>query len=171
MGDIIRIVSLENAALGFRLPQMAFDRRADDLIDLAGYIRVTERTLWMAINACGVAYEDWVAVKETGAHPVLHIYIEPAEGVRIQEAPLARAIYEELLKLDDRVDAAGLYEAFERMLATLPVKVHTLPGGAFARYTARQRELGADLAHLKPPHISPSREALAMLRSYGGTTE
>jgi hypothetical protein len=163
MGDIIRIISLENSVLGFKQPQIAFDRRADDLIDLGGYIRVTERTLWLAINTSGVAYVDWVAKKETGSHPLLHIYLELADGTRAHEATLARKLYQELAKLDDRVNATQLYEGFEKMLDTLPVRVHFLPAGAFAHYTECQRKRGADLAHLKPPHINPADETMTAL--------
>lgn len=165
MGDLIRIVTLEDKALGIRLPQMTFERRADDLIDLGGYIRVTEKTLWLAIHNCGVAYEDWVAVKETGAHPLLHIHLELKDGARAQEDLLARAIYQELARIDDRVNAAGLFEGFEKMLGTLPVTIHFLTAGAFSRYTARQKRRGADLAHLKPPHINPPWDVLASLRA------
>lgn len=166
MGDLVRITSLEDAELGIHLPQMSFERRADDLIDLGGYIRVTERSLWTALNNCEVAYEDWVAVKEPGAQPLLHVHLELKNGTRPAEASLARALYGELMKLDDRVDAAGLYEGFEKMLGVLPVKVDFLPSGAFAGYTARQRQRGVDLAHLKPLHINPAQDTIASLYSH-----
>jgi hypothetical protein len=41
--------------------------------------------------------------------------------------------------------------------------VRLLPIGAYKHfYETRQRE-GADLAHLKPPHMSPSDRALQLL--------
>jgi len=48
------------------------------------------------------------------------------------------------------------------------VEIELLPKGTFARYTARKQAEGADLAHLKPPHINPSDEVLSILK---GDTE
>jgi len=43
------------------------------------------------------------------------------------------------------------------------VEANLLPQGAFANYTAHRRAEGADLAHLKPPHINPSEKVLSLL--------
>ncbi len=43
------------------------------------------------------------------------------------------------------------------------VKATLLPPGAFANYTAQRQAEGADLAHLKPPHINPSDKVLSLL--------
>jgi len=45
------------------------------------------------------------------------------------------------------------------------VELNLLPQGAFAHYTAQRRAEGADLAHLKPPHINPSAKVLSLLRA------
>ena len=43
------------------------------------------------------------------------------------------------------------------------VEVELLPKGSFAKYTSQRQAEGADLAHLKPPHINPSDEVLTLL--------
>jgi hypothetical protein len=43
------------------------------------------------------------------------------------------------------------------------VEVELLSPGAFARYTAQRQAEGADLAHLKPPHLNASDKILALL--------
>jgi hypothetical protein len=43
------------------------------------------------------------------------------------------------------------------------VEVELLAPGSFARYTARRQAEGADLAHLKPPHLNASDKVLALL--------
>jgi hypothetical protein len=55
IGDMIRITELKNDRLSIRLPQIAFERRADDLIDL-GFMRLTERVIWQAIENTGIPY-------------------------------------------------------------------------------------------------------------------
>ncbi len=43
------------------------------------------------------------------------------------------------------------------------VKVTFLPQVTFARFTAQRQAEGADLAHIKPPHVNPSEKVIAML--------
>ena len=45
------------------------------------------------------------------------------------------------------------------------IEATILPSGAFANYTAQRQAEGADLAHLKPPHINPSDKVLTLLRA------
>ena len=66
-------------------------------------------------------------------------------------------IHEQLKKLDSD------YADLETMLGLKPLKVTILPVGAFQTYISKQRAAGADLAHLKPPHINPSEAALDKL--------
>jgi hypothetical protein len=44
------------------------------------------------------------------------------------------------------------------------VKLMLLPYGTFSNYLQERQLEGADLAHLKPPHINPSDKILSMLR-------
>ena len=62
VGDMIRITSLRNEKLGIATPQMVFERRADDLLDFV-FIRLTEKTIWQAIENTGIPYEDWTVYK------------------------------------------------------------------------------------------------------------
>ncbi len=53
IGDMVRITSLRNEKLGIDIPQMVFERRADDLLDFV-VIRLTEKTIWQAIENTGI---------------------------------------------------------------------------------------------------------------------
>jgi len=162
MADIIRITSLKNEDLGIDIPQMAFERRADELIDVAGFLRVTERTIWQAVENTKIPYADWTARKETvEGRPVLHLYIELKEGYIASEKGMATAVLEQLRKFDE----GTLYSGLESMLDLNPIKVTLLPESAFANYIDQRRAEGADLAHLKPRHINPSDAELALLRT------
>jgi hypothetical protein len=157
LGDVVKIVSLRNEKLSINTPQVVFDSRIDGIIDIAGFTRLTERTVWQAIENSGVAYRDWAIRKEAGEKPVLHLYLEPKQGVKITAGKATTLIHEELKKLDsDYADA-------ETMLGLRPLKVTLLPEGTFQTYISKQREAGADLAHLKPPHINPSEDAIDKL--------
>jgi hypothetical protein len=158
IGDMIKIISLRNEKLGIDLPQMVFERRAGDLLDF-GVTRLTEKTIWQAIENTGIPYEDWVAHKEIDENMILHIYIELKDGID-NEADLAVSVKEQITRLDSSF--ASFHGDFGGCI-DFGVKVTLLPKGTFANYTAQRQAEGADLAHLKPPHINPPEEMLAHL--------
>jgi hypothetical protein len=162
IGDVIKITSLGNKKLGIYIPQMAFERRADDIIDVAGFLRLTERTIWQAIENTSIPYADWTARKEMiEGRPILHVYIELKDGYIASEKGMATAILEQLRKFDE----GTFYGNLAGMSELNPIEVSLLAEGAFDNYIARQRAEGADLAHLKPRHINPSDAELAVLRA------
>jgi len=158
LGDVVKIISLGNKALNIQTPQMVFDARVDGIIDIAGFTRLTEKSIWQALENSGIAYEEWTARKEQqGEKPVLHLYIEPKAGTEISEQRDTAIIHEELKKLDND------YADLETILNMKPLKVTVLPVGTFQNYILKQQEAGADLAHLKPPHINPATVAVDTL--------
>lgn len=166
VGDVVRITSLRNEAAGIDLPQMVFERRADDLIDIAGFGRLTERVVWEAIENAGVPYVDWTARKEiVNDQAFLHIYLEPSASPAPSEKAFTAALYRQFRELDKRYNF-NIYSIFgeeEEPPADLPLRVSYLPMGAFGRYIVRRQNEGADLGHIKPPHINPSDAVLAAL--------
>ena len=161
VGDMVRITSLRNEKLGIDIPQMVFERRADDLLDFV-VIRLTEKTIWQAIENTGVAYEDWTAYKEAG-EPALRLFIELKDGYQGSDADMAQAIYEQIMKSDnDAYTTSGVHDDLVDMI-NFRVEITLLPRGAFANYTSQRQAEGADLAHLKPPHINPSDKVLSLL--------
>jgi phenylacetate-coenzyme A ligase PaaK-like adenylate-forming protein len=171
IGDMIRITSARNNKLGIEIPQMTFERRSDDLIDLGGLVRLTERTIWQAIENLKVPYEDWVAVKETGEKPVVHLYLELKKDAGAQQPGLAAAIFNEIKKQDQRVNGDLIYDSLVSIVGGIPIDIHLLGSGAFEEYTRIQKAKGADLAHLKPPHINPDNNIVAILRDFKKTRE
>jgi phenylacetate-coenzyme A ligase PaaK-like adenylate-forming protein len=161
-GDMIRITSLRNEKLGIDIPQMIFERRADDLIDL-GLIRLTEKVIWQAIENSNIPNAGWTARKEiAGSSPALHLYLELKDNYIASEKGIATAIYDQLKKLDDGFIHSDV-KSIETLIDFKPVQVTILPEGAFTNYVAHRQSEGADLAHLKPPHMNPSDEILTLL--------
>jgi hypothetical protein len=167
IGDMIRITSLRNEKLNIDIPQMVFHSRADELVDISGFGRLTERVIWEAIENTNIRYVDWTARKETiGDRAVLHIYIEPTDAYIASEGLLAAAMYEEFKKLDRKYHYNIYGDVFgdtESGLDLKPVEVTFLRQGAFSNYISQQQAEGADLGHLKPPHINPSDRVLSLL--------
>jgi len=162
LGHMIRITSLRNEQLDIDTPQMTFLSRVDDLIDIAGFTRLTERVIWQAIENSGVAYKDWTARKEVNGKPMLHLYLELEENGNMTGEQVATSIHQQLKKLDEP------YAELESFVGLQPLEVTLLPSGAFGEYTSRQRAAGADLAHLKLPHINPSDNMLDFLINHAG---
>jgi hypothetical protein len=161
-GDMIRITALKNEKLGIKIPQMMFERRADDLIDLS-IMRLNETVIWKAIENTNIPYADWTARKEVGeGQPVMHLYIELKDNYIASERGMAKAVYDQIKKLDDGFIHYDL-PSMEKMIDFQPISVTLLSEGAFKRYAQERQAEGADLAQLKPPHINPSDEILQRL--------
>jgi phenylacetate-coenzyme A ligase PaaK-like adenylate-forming protein len=160
VGDLIRVLSLGDKRHRSDLPQCEFYSRADDVIALAGFCVLTERAIWQAIELSGFSYVDWTARKEYEQdEAVLHIYIEMDRNETAVASALEAAIHRNLQELDPD------YADLEHMLGIVPISVTILPSGSFMRYYVARQQEGADLAHLKPPHMNPAAEVLERLMS------
>ena len=168
IGDVIKITSLRNEKLNIDIPQMAFDSRADDLLDIASLGRVTERVIGEAIENTELPYVDWVARKEiVDNKPLLHIYLELKDVYVASEESLATAIREQFRKLDrrHRCNFYRLIGDMESVLGLKPVEITSLPQGAFSNYVARRQSEGATMESLRLQRVNPSEEALSLLRA------
>jgi len=161
IGDMVKITSLRNEKLGINIPQMVFERRADDLLDFAA-IKLTEKSIWQAIENAGIGYKDWTARKKAG-EPVLQLFVELKDGYQASEAEVATAVYEQIVNSDNDSDTASLVHDELENVVNFRVEANLLPCSAFANYTSQRQAEGADLAHLKPPHINPSDKVLSLL--------
>ncbi|MBE9477719.1 MAG: GH3 auxin-responsive promoter family protein, partial [Chloroflexi bacterium] len=150
LGDMIRITALCNEQLDIDIPQMVFHARVDDMIDIAGFTRLTERVIWQAIENTGLDYKDWTVRKELRDKPVLHLYLELKENGHTTAEEVAASVHEQLKGLD------APYADLEAFIGLRPLEVTLLPENTFRSYMLRQQAAGADLAHLKPPHINLS---------------
>ena len=166
VGDLIKITSMRNEKLNIDVPQIVFHSRADDLIDISGFGRLTERIIWDAIENAGVPYTDWTARKELiGDRALLHIYLEVKDNYIVSEEGIAAAIHEQLEKLDAEYHwkVYDMWGNTADVLDLKPVEVTLLPQGAFSNYVSQRQAEGADLGHLKPPHINASEAVLVQL--------
>ena len=147
--DLVKIVALRDDETGVNLPQMVFQARADDIIDIAGFTRLDEKTVWQAIANTGIRYEDWTMRKEYDQDkPMLRLYIELKENRKAKE--VERLIHQQL-KATNRG-----YKDLVSMLEIQPLRVKLLSEGTFQHYLEEKQRAGADLAHLKPPHMNAS---------------
>lgn len=157
MHDVIRFVSLQDEETGVNLPQMVFVGRAGDFIDLAGFTGLMdEKMVWQAIINTSIPFEEWCMRKESAAgRPFLHLYIELKDG---EAAHFIRErVHENLKALNP------FYADYEAMIDPNPLAVTVLPQGTFQAFMMAKQAAGADLAHLKPPHMNARQEDIELL--------
>jgi hypothetical protein len=163
IGDMIRITALSDAETGIKLPQMVFERRCDDMLDFASF-RLTEKSIWQALENTGVAYEDWVAYKTPG-ELILNVLVELKSDQTLSNQQFSDLLYAKIAQRQDGTYAMNKEQTYLANSIDFTLKVEYLPKGAFAHYMAHKRAEGSDIAHLKPPHINPSPKVLSVLTS------
>jgi hypothetical protein len=159
MHDLVEVTSLENSALGIRLPQFRFYGRSGDFIDLSGFAGlIDDRQITTALNATELRFADWVICKDIQKNDSsLHLYIELAADETATAGEVCQRVHEQLKHLNKD------YADIENMLGYRPLTVTLLNHGTFSSYLAHQLKQGADMAHLKPAHIQPPAKALTLL--------
>jgi len=157
LGDMIKITALRNEQLNIDIPQMVYHCRVDDMIDIAGFTRLTETVIWKAIEETGIAYEDWAVRKELKGKPILHLYLDPRPSNHLTADEVATLVHEQLKILDTP------YSELESYLGLKPLEVTFVPEGAFSRYMLKQQAVGAELGRVKVSHINPTDEVIDFL--------
>ena len=150
-GHLIRIL-----AQGVNGPEFELGGRSDDLIDIAGFTRIDENTMWKALDGTGVPPSEWTVRRECdGDRLVLHLYAEP--HVPCDESELAARLHASLKRTDP------LYADLEGMLGIRPLRVTLLPPGTFDRYYEAMRQAGEPLTRRLPPRMNANDNVIRVL--------
>lgn len=161
LGDAIKVIALSDEEAGVNLPQISFHARVGETIDLAGLAILTESVIWQAIANSGIKYNEWLVRKEYDSNiTYIRFYFELKELREVSE--LERILDEQLRVVDQD------YRDIDHYLGQNPVKVTLLSPGTFNRYYQARVEGGADLAHLKPPHMTPPETVIEELIRLSG---
>ena len=159
-GDMITIVAPGDEEAGIKLPQLVFRGRADKLIDIAGFTRLDERTIWLALEDSGINYDGWMAKKETeNEESILHIYL--GTDMNIESSELGQRLHDSLKKFD------ASYKDIEDLLGMKPIRVTPLPLGTFSKYNMERLAQGADPGHFKEIHMQPPQEVINRIMQLG----
>jgi len=157
VGHLVRVVSLEDGEIGVRLPQIEFEARCDDRIDLAGFTRMDEKTFWEALEDARLDCTDWIVRKENNATvPLLHLYGE-FKGGR-SEAEIAQLL-DQSLKVKD-----PFYKDLQQMLGIYPLQVTRLAERAFELYYDEQVKRGLPLSERRPSRMNATDASVADLQ-------
>lgn len=151
VGDIIECLSLQNDIHGINLPQVRFVDRISNIIDLAGFTRITKATIDKSIQMTGLRVKDWVACKEyEDNEPILHIYLE-MDSKNINPRIVKEKLNEMLQELDSD------YRDIELLLGRDSLRITVLPLGTFEKY--------AELNDTPILKINPNKNTLNILKN------
>lgn len=157
LGHLVKITSLGDEEAQIRLPQMAFEGRADDLIDIASFTRLSEKTITKAIANTGRNIDEWSVRKEVkNDKPVLALYAELRNEIDPQG--ITSVLHKELKKAD------YFYDDLVSMMDIQPLEVIALQPGTFDEYYKKKHESGAELSQLKPPRMNAPDEVIEELK-------
>jgi len=152
IGHFIRF--LPKPAEGWRNgPEFEFLGRSDDRLDVAGFTRIDEKTLWEAIRNSELPLGDWtMRAEHRNGKPVLHLYAEALESV--EPSDVAEQVHHHLRRID------SFYDDLETMLDIRPMQVTVLSPGTFHRLYMEKYEQGRELTELQPPRTNPDAQTV-----------
>jgi hypothetical protein len=114
------------------------------------------RLLIWAVASTGLKYTEWSACKEYDQNQsYLRLYLELKED---REATKVETMIHNQLEIVDTD-----YKDVNAYLGLQATRVTLLSPGTFQRYMNEKMEEGAELAHLKPPHMNPPEEIIQRL--------
>lgn len=134
VGDIFECISTGDEENGIKLPHFRYVDREPRVIDIAGFTRITERTIDEAIELSKLNITDWFAVKEYSgqSRAFLHLYIEVGSGGKA--GACSKEIITEQLSIYFRyVDSD--YKDLRTLLGIEPMEISILPGGTISRFS------------------------------------
>lgn len=147
LGHQVRFLDKSAGSDANSLPEFEFLGRSDDRLDIAGFTRIDEKTMWQAVEGTGLAIGSWTARTESrNGKPVLHLYAEANEAIEQSEAE--DKIHSALRDEDD------FYRDLEDMLGIRPLEITLLPSGTWDRFYDDRLKQGLQLHDLVPPRMN-----------------
>ncbi len=127
IGDIMKCVALKNEEDDVNLPQVIYLDRVHNIIDLAGFTRLTKQVIGDAIKLSRLDIPHYIANKEyINKKPIIHLYLEVNGAV--SDTLIKEKINQELKRLDSD------YHDVHEMLGYDPLKITRLKPSAFANF-------------------------------------
>jgi hypothetical protein len=151
VGDMIECVALEDKKYGIKLPQIRYVDRISNVIDIAGFTRITETTIKQALQNGGMGEANWIACKEYEANePKLHVIVEhEAKDLSVVKERIHLALKE----LDSD------YNDIEQLLGLNILKLSVVRPGSFE--ALRKEQGGIERV------VNPSRKTVTRLLEIG----
>lgn len=143
VGDVYRCLS----AGGGMLPRLTFLDRVPDVIDIAGFTRITEPGVEEVIRLSKLGIGDWLMKKEYDEHdnPFLHMYAEITPEAQAHDVVVKQVLQDHLAVYFTYFDSD--YSDLKKLLNMEPLQITILRYGTIAGY---QQEVGRTLQRINP---------------------
>ena len=148
VGDMYRCLGIGSSADKSTLPRFAYIDRTPDVIDIAGFTRISEVSIDRVVKLSGLSVSGWAAAKEftSEGKPFLHMYVE-LESESLANVAVSREILRDQLSIYFKYIDSD-YKDLKRILGMDPLEITILRCGSFEKYT---RKTGRTLRRLSPP--------------------
>lgn len=139
VGDVYRCVGLDSAADKTRIPRFKYVDRIPNIIDIAGFTRISENCIRNVVELSGLDIMGWFAVKEYNKQnrPLLHMYIEMKRESLASTAITKDILREHLGVYFKYVD--NDYKDLQRILGMDPLEITILKCGTFEEYERKNK--------------------------------
>ena len=116
------------------LPRFKFVDRAPDVIDIAGFTRITKELIDNVIALANLDIKNYAIVKEYTRNnkPLLHMYVELDQNTLIDSAYLKEILQSQLGIYFRYIDSD--YESLKQILEMDPLEITILRCGTFEKY-------------------------------------
>lgn len=153
VGDVYRCLGLSCREDDIRIPRFAYLDRVSNVIDIAGFTRISESSIARVVELSRLPVEDWFAAKEftDKKRPFLHLYVEIQSKALVTNA-ISKEILREHLETYFRYFDND-YRDLKRILGIEPLEITIVRCGTFAEYTR--------LTEKSIRHINPSPYEIA----------
>ncbi|MCH7907151.1 MAG: GH3 auxin-responsive promoter family protein [Chloroflexi bacterium] len=145
-------------------PEFDFIGRGDDRVDISGFTRIDEKSVWDAMRDAGIEFDDWVIRKENiGDKQFLHLYGETDGTVDVNKA--ATVLHKTMTGVDQ------FYRDLETMLEIAPMQITALPPGTFDSYYNEKLAQKLPLDMRRPPRMNADDDSINDLMRLASTVE
>ena len=147
VGDTYRCLGLQNREDNTRIPRFEYVDRVPNIIDIAGFTRISENGIRSVISLSGQPITHWTAAKEYNEknRPYLHLYIEIDRSALISHAVTTDIIRSLLTTYFKYIDQD--YRDLKKILGMDPLCVTILRCGTFEKY---QKKKGREIVRMNP---------------------
>ena len=164
--DRYRCVATHDSEDHIQLPRFTYIDRSLDMIDIAGFTRISTKTIEDVIRLSKLGIKHWTAVKEyDDFRPYMHLIIEMEEESLCQDAVYIKVLKEHLQIYFTYFD--NDYKDLQKMLGIDPLKITIVRNHTFALY---EQLYERHISNINPPqHHVQDLLALSQSKKRGDT--
>ena len=153
VGDVYRCVGIGDREEQTRIPRFIYIDRVPDVIDIAGFTRITENSIDHSIRLSGLPIRDWFAVKEytENNRPRLHMYVELERSALAGMAVNTDVLKEHLSVYFKYLDSD--YMDLKKILGVDPLEITIVKCGIFDAY---RQSCGRRIRRINPTQLEIS---------------